>query len=676
MAYIQSEKNSLKEINNQDEEQAVNAIRFLSLDMIQKANSGHPGLPLDAAPMAYVLWQKFLNFYSQDPYWINRDRFVLSAGHGSAMLYSLLHLNNFGVSIDDLRQFRQLDSLTPGHPEWHHTPGVDATTGPLGQGLAMAVGMAMAEKHLSAIYNRPGFDIFDHKTYVIVGDGDLMEGISQEALAIAGEKKLYKLVVLFDSNDVSLDGPLNLSTNEQIRDRVIGDGWDYQFVSDGNNLADIGQAIDRAQKSSKPSFIEIKTIIGYGTPLQGSNKVHGAAIGEENVTKTRDFYHWPYPAFKIPDSVYDLFKKSQETKNRYYADWQKSFQDYRDAFPALAAELANNDLTLASNHLQVKESHGQEVATRVVSSEIMQQLAQNNKNFWGGSADLSSSNKTYLKDQLNFTDLTPEGKNIFYGVREFAMTAITNGILLHGNSRAFASTFFIFSDYMKPAIRLAALQKIPSIFIFSHDSLAVGEDGPTHEPIEQLETLRATPGLDVYRPADANETLAAWKAIASTTDRPTALVTSRQALPILKETENAPVEKGAYVASPSDGEVPDGILIASGSELHLALDVKKDFQQQGYDLSVVSMPSMDVFDRQDAAYKESVLPAQVVNRVSIEMASTLDWGRYTGLFGRNIGVDSFGKSGKAADVINDFGFNVPHISQILKEVISRNLSKK
>ncbi|WP_338417271.1 thiamine pyrophosphate-dependent enzyme, partial [Oenococcus oeni] len=439
MIDTQFENISLKELNRQDEQQAVNAIRFLSLDMIQKANSGHPGLPLDAAPMAYTLFQKFLNFNNRDPYWINRDRFVLSAGHGSALLYSLLHLNGFKVGIDDLKQFRQLDSLTPGHPEWKHTSGIDATTGPLGQGLAMAVGMAMAEKHLSAIYNRPGFNIFDHETYVIVGDGDLMEGISQESMAIAGEKRLSKLIVLFDSNDVSLDGPLKLSTSEKIQDRIIGNGWDYQFVADGNNLSDIDEAIREAKKSDKPSFIEIKTIIGYGTPLQGSSKVHGAAIGEENVAKTRDFYHWPYQPFEIPKDVYDLFNDSHQAKDRYYKSWQESFELYAKAFPQLAEQLENNDSNLNTANLKLAENNDQELATRVSSSEVMQQIADQNRTFWGGSADLSSSNKTYLKDQGDFTDLTPQGSNVFYGVREFAMAAITNGILLHGNSRAFAS---------------------------------------------------------------------------------------------------------------------------------------------------------------------------------------------------------------------------------------------
>ncbi|KGH87827.1 transketolase [Oenococcus oeni] len=672
MIDTQFESISLKELNRQDEQQAVNAIRFLSLDMIQKANSGHPGLPLDAAPMAYTLWQKFLNFNNHDPYWINRDRFVLSAGHGSALLYSLLHLNGFKVGIEDLKQFRQLDSLTPGHPEWKHTPGIDATTGPLGQGLAMAVGMAMAEKHLSAIYNRPGFNIFDHDTYVIVGDGDLMEGISQESMAIAGEKRLSKLIVLFDSNDVSLDGPLNLSTNEKIQDRVIGNGWDYQFVADGNNLSDIDEAIREAKKSDKPSFIEIKTIIGYGTPLQGSNKVHGAAIGEENVAKTRDFYHWQYQPFEIPKDVYDLFNDSHKAKDKYYENWQNSFKLYEESFPELAAQLKNDDLSLNTDGLKLAENNDQELATRVSSSEVMQQIADQNATFWGGSADLSSSNKTYLKDKTDFTDLTPQGSNVFYGVREFAMAAITNGILLHGNSRAFSSTFFIFSDYMKPAIRLAALQKLASIFIFSHDSLAVGEDGPTHQPVEQLETLRATPGIDVYRPADQNETLAAWKVIAKTTDRPTALITSRQKLPVLRETKDGPVEKGAYVVSPAQKNLPDTILIATGSELHLALDAKKELAKQGYDLSVVSMPSMEAFARQSRAYQERVLPKRVVNRLSIEMASSLDWGRYTGIFGKNIAVDTFGKSGKANDVIDDYGFNVSNISQVVKEMIDQN----
>ncbi len=672
MSGTQLENKSFRDTSHQDEEKAVNAIRFLSLDMIQKANSGHPGLPLDAAPMAYTVWQKFMHFNPEDPYWINRDRFVLSAGHGSAMLYSLLHLNGFGVGINDLKRFRQLDSLTPGHPEWQHTPGVDATTGPLGQGLAMAVGMAMAEKHLSAGYNRPGFNIFDHETYVIVGDGDLMEGISQEAMAIAGEKKLNKLIVLFDSNDVSLDGPLGLSTNEKIRHRALGDGWDYQLVSDGNNLMDINEAIDTAKRSDSPSLIEIKTVIGYGTPLQGTNQVHGAAIGLENVAKTRDFYHWQYEPFEIPSDVYDLFNSSHEDKDDYYQSWQRSFELYEKAFPKLAKQLKDDSQVLKIKSFHLKESDNQELATRVASSEIMDTIADENPTFWGGSADLSSSNKTYLKGKFNFTDLTPYGQNVFYGVREFAMAAITNGILLHGGSRAFASTFFVFSDYMKPAIRLAALQKLPSIFIFSHDSLAVGEDGPTHEPIEQLAALRSIPAFDLYRPADAHETLAVWQTVAKITDHPVTIVTSRQKLPILKQTKNSPVDKGAYIVSPSQKNIPDGILIASGSELHLAIEAQAELSKQKLDVSVVSMPSMNAFERQSEDYKESILPKKIFNRVSIEMGSTFGWARYTGLFGANIGVDRFGKSGKADDVMKDYGFTTENIVSVMKEVAKQN----
>jgi len=648
---------------------AVNAIRFLSVDMIQKANSGHPGLPLDAAPMAYTLWEKIMNFNPDDPNWINRDRFVLSAGHGSAMLYSLLHLNQFGLKIDDLKEFRQLNSLTPGHPEFGHTKGVDVTTGPLAQGLGMAVGMAMAEKHLAAVYNRPGFPVFDHNTYVIAGDGDLMEGLSHEAINIAGDKQLNKLIVLYDSNDISLDGPLSLSSNDSVEKRFIAAKWDYQKVNDGNDIESVLDALKNAQNSDKPSLIEVKTIIGYGTPEQGTNKVHGSALGEANVAAAREFYNWKLEPFEISTDIYDTYKKSIEEKKIAYNEWTSMVESYQEEYGSLYEKFTQNKLDIS--HLKSEYKVGEIIATRTASQTNIQQLTQSNDNFWGGSADLSSSNKTFLNDAGTFSSLQPEGKNIFYGVREFGMAAALNGILLHGGSRSFASTFFVFSDYMKPAIRLAAIQSIPSTFIFSHDSLAVGEDGPTHEPVEQLAALRSIPNIDVFRPADANETLAAWKTIANITDRPSALVLSRQKLPVLEQTKSAPVEKGAYTISSSENKDADGILIATGSEVSLALEVQKKLRKERFDVSVVSMPSMELFKQQSKEYQESILPLSIDKRISIEMGSTQAWGTFTGLSGINIGVDTFGASGKGPEVVESYGFTVDNIVKKYKDLWSK-----
>ncbi|WP_057810114.1 transketolase [Furfurilactobacillus siliginis] len=637
---------------------AVDAIRFLSVDMIQQANSGHPGLPLDAAPMAYVLWEKFLQFNPKDTDWLNRDRFVLSAGHGSSMLYSLLHLNQFDLSIDDLKQFRQLGSKTPGHPEVTETTGVDATTGPLGQGIGMAVGMAMAEKHLAAVVNRPGYPVVDHYTYALVGDGDLMEGISHEAINLAGDKQLNKLIVLYDSNDVSLDGPLNLSANDTVSERFKAAQWDYERVSDGNNLTDIYAAIDRAKKNGKPTLIEVKTVIGYGTPDAGTNKVHGSVLGVENVAKMREFYDWQAAPFEINRGIYQTYADFVKQKQRRYAAWQQMFRDYRKKYPAVATAYLDNTLDLDQVTLD-DAKYAQPTATRAINADILQQIAATNVNLWGGAADLFASNKTAIDDACAFTPLNPKGRNVYFGVREFGMAAAVNGINLHGNTRAFCSTFFVFSDYLKPAIRLAALQQLPSTFILTHDSLAVGEDGPTHEPIEQLAMLRSIPNVNVIRPADATETLGAWQMVAETDDRPNILVLTRQKVPALENSSTDGVKHGAYVISPAQGEVSDGILIATGSEVSLALAAQERLLADGYDVAVVSMPSMERFREQSAAYQESVLPASVTMRVSIEMSSAFGWGEFTGTTGRNMSVDTFGASGDGNAVMEHFGFN-PH----------------
>lgn len=650
-----------------NEMKAVNALRILSVDMIQKANSGHPGIAIDAAPMAFALWEKVMHFNPNYANWINRDRFVLSAGHGSSLLYSLLYFNGFGLTIKDLKNFRQLGSKTPGHPEAGHTAGVDATTGPLSQGIATAVGMALAEKHLAAIYNKPGFPVIDHYTYSLIGDGDLMEGLSEEALNIAGDKQLSKLIVLYDSNDVSLDGPLSLSTDEDVKARVEAAGWDYRLVVDGNTDIDaITAAIRAAQHTNRPSLIEIKTTIGYGAPKQGTNAVHGAALGEDGVRKLREFFDWHQEPFEFDAEVTDVFTKAVEDKRVVYDQWAKMFAKYSATYPSEAAQLTNSqlDMSAVTNDYQI----GDEIATRVASQNIMNQIAKTNLQFWGGAADLASSNKTLLKDQGVFTPDDPAGNNIFFGVREFGMATAINGINLHGGSRAFGSTFFVFSDYMRAAVRLAAIMNLPSIFIGSHDSIAVGEDGPTHEPIEQLTSFRAMPNLNLIRPADANETLAAWKLIAQTTDRPSFLVTSRQKLPVLAQTVDAPIEKGAYIVSDAKKAVPDGIILAAGSEVALALAAQKLLLEEEIDVRVVSMPVMNLFEEQSAEYKEAILPASITKRLAVEMGASLSWGRYVGLNGKVMGIDTFGASGKGPEVIEHFGFTPTKVAETFKEL--------
>ncbi|HAT54316.1 MAG TPA: transketolase [Lactobacillus sp.] len=655
----------------QQDTDAVNAIRFLSVDMIQKANSGHPGLPIDAAPMAYVLWERFMNFDPQTPKWPNRDRFVLSAGHGSALLYSLLHLNNFGLSIDDLKQFRQLDSKTPGHPEVTETAGIDATTGPLGQGLGMAVGMAMAEKHLAACVNRPGYNVFDHYTYALVGDGDLMEGISHEAINLAGDKKLNKLIVLYDSNDVSLDGPLSLSANDNVRRRLGAAQWDYEQVLDGNNLEEIAAAIKQAKQNDRPTMIEVKTVIGYGTPDAGTNKVHGAALGEENVAKMRQFYDWSAAPFEISDDIYATYKAAVSEKRNACEAWQSMYAEFQAKYPDVAKRYLQSELDLSHVELDLKK-YAKPTATRVVNADLLQQIASQNVNFWGGAADLSSSNKTVLKNDDAFTPLNPNGRNIYFGVREFGMAAAVNGITLHGGTRAFGSTFFVFSDYLKAAVRLAAIQQIPSTFIFTHDSLAVGEDGPTHEPVEQLAALRSIPNVNVFRPADATETLGVWQTIAKTKDRPSILVLTRQGVPLLEGASAAEVSKGAYVISPSKSQTPDGILIATGSEVSLAIAAQTALRTRSYDVQVVSMPSMERFREQSEEYQEHVLPRDVQLRISVEMGSTFGWGEFTGTRGCTIGVNQFGMSGKGPEVVEKYGFTTEAIIQTFERLWKEN----
>lgn len=640
------------------DQQAVDALRFMSMDMIERVHSGHPGSPMGMAPLAYTLWEKFLCFNPNDPQWLNRDRFVLSGGHCSALLYSLLHFNGFDLSLEDIKNFRQLGSRTPGHPEYRLTPGVDASTGPLGQGFAMAVGMAMAERHLALQYNKPGYSIIDHYTYSIVGDGDLMEGVADEAMSLAGKNRLGRLIVLYDSNDVSLDGPLNLSNNENAGERFKAAHWDYQLVEDGADMNAIARAISRAQKSPQPSLIEVKTIIGYNSPNEGTNKVHGNPLGADNLAVTRENYQWEYPPFEYPDSVYQQFAQYVMGKKERYNEWQALFADYRRAFPAKAKQLVAQRLDIRdlANHYRP----GEKVSTRVANSMAMQDLAKRNPQLWGGSADLFSSNKTLLKDYDAFKPANYGGRNIYFGVREFAMAAAINGINLHGGNRAYCSTFMVFSDYLKAAIRLAALQQLPSIFILTHDSLMVGEDGPTHEPVEQLAMLRTIPNVQVFRPADANELVAVWQTIAKTTDRPSVIIASRQDLPVLNETVGAVCERGAYVAA--DTHKPQGIIMASGSELSLALAARDRLaKQHNIHVRVVSMVSMERFNQQSAAYREQILPGRIRTRLAVEMASPAMWGQYVGLDGDVIGVDQFGQSGDGQTIADRYGFTVDNV---------------
>lgn len=648
----------------------VNTIRTLSIEAVQKANSGHPGLPMGAAPMAYALWTKHLKVNpTTSRNWVDRDRFVLSAGHGSAMLYSLLHLSGYNVTIDDLKNFRQWDSKTPGHPEVHHTDGVEATTGPLGQGIAMAVGMAMAEAHLAATYNRDSFPIMDHYTYAICGDGDLMEGVSQEASSMAGHMKLGKLIVLYDSNDISLDGPTSKAFTENVGARYEAYGWQHILVKDGNDLDEIEAAIEAAKaETDKPTLIEVKTVIGYGAPKEGTSSVHGAPIGEEGITAAKAVYGWEYPDFTVPEEVTARFKETMIDEGQKAEEaWNEMFKNYEHAHPELAKQFKEafaNQLPEGWEQELPKYELGTSAASRVTSKETIQAISKVVPSFWGGSADLSASNNTMVAAEKDFEPGQYEGRNIWFGVREFAMAAAMNGIQLHGGSHVYGGTFFVFTDYLRPAIRLAALQKVPVTYVLTHDSVAVGEDGPTHEPIEQLASVRCIPNVHVIRPADGNETVAAWKIAMTSTETPTILVLSRQNLPVLEGTlEHASdsVQKGAYVLSPQKGEQPAGILIATGSEVNLAVEAQAKLAEEGIDVSVVSMPSFDLFEKQSAEYKESVLPKAVTKRVAIEAAASFGWERYVGTEGKTITIDHFGASAPGGLVLEKFGFTPENV---------------
>ncbi|MDY3007332.1 transketolase [Anaerococcus porci] len=659
---------------NEKDINAINAIRTLSIAQIESANSGHPGLPMGASPMAYVLWNKVLNVNPEKSDWHNRDRFVLSAGHGSAMLYSLLHLSGFDLSIEDLKNFRQIGSKTPGHPERKHTDGVEVTTGPLGQGIANAVGFAIAEKHLAALYNKEDLKIVDHYTYAICGDGDLMEGISYESMSLAGHLNLNKLIILHDSNDICLDGDLKTSFSENIEGRVKAQNWNYLKVDDGNDLDAIYEAINKAKESKdRPSFIEIKTIIGYGSLNQGTNKVHGAPIGFDDYKRVKKFYNWSYDDFEIPENIYETFRENiLKNGKEKYQKWLEKFKEYREKYPEDAKDyISGFERKLDENWIDQVKKYSHEdapIATRASSGDIIQDIAKINKNFWGGSADLFSSNKTDIKSSDRFKKSNPEGRNLWYGVREFAMSAIANAIVAHGGSFHHISTFFVFSDYLKAGLRLSALSHIPVTYVFTHDSVAVGEDGPTHQPIEQLAMIRAIPNTIVLRPCDANEVRLSWKIALESKESPVVIALTRQNVSNLEETEKLDdISMGAYIIKDSNKDKPDGIIIATGSEVELAIETREELLKDNIDVRVVSMPSFELFRKQSEKYKEKILPKDVRNRVSIEMGTSFGWSEFTGNEGLNIAVDSFGISGNFKDVKEELGFDKTIIAKKYKE---------
>jgi transketolase len=675
------------------DQQCINTLRFLSVDMIQKANSGHPGLPLGAAPMTYMLWTRWLKFNPHNPHWFNRDRFVLSAGHGSALLYSLLHLTGYELSLDDIRQFRQWGSKAPGHPERGHTPGVETTTGPLGQGFGNAVGMAIAEAQLAARYNRPGHTLINHHTYAIVSDGDLMEGVASEAASLAGHLKLGKLTCLYDDNYVTLAAGTDISFTENRAQRFEAYGWHTVTVADGNDLASIDAALAAARaETTRPSLILVRTHIGYGSPEQDSFTAHGSPLGAENVRKTKQKLGWPTePDFLIPDAALKHFREAVTRGAQDEAAWNESVSAYAKVFPELAAELhfrLRDELPPGWDaDIPVFPSDTKGLATREASGKVMNSIALKLPALTGGSADLDTSTKTALKGMGDFnpppdkdTDQQGSdsagwsyaGRNLHFGIREHAMGAIVNGLAAHGGFIAYGSTFLIFSDYMRPSIRLAALMGLHVVHVFTHDSIAVGEDGPTHQPVEQLASLRAIPNLVVIRPADANETAVAWRVALESRDRPVLLILSRQDMPTLDRSRYAAADglrRGAYVLSDAPGGKPQLILIASGSEVGLIMAAAERLQQQGIAVRCVSMPSWELFEALPQAERDAVLPPAVGARLAVELGVAQGWERYIGARGDMLGVERFGASAPAAIVLREYGFTVDNVCARAKALL-------
>lgn len=659
-------------MKNSIEQKAVNTIRSLSVDMVQQANSGHPGKPLGSAPMAYTLWANHLRIDPKNPNWTNRDRFVLSAGHASALLYSLIHLFGYDLTLEDLKAFRQLDSRTPGHPEFGHTEGVESTTGPLGAGLSTAVGLAMAQEHLAAKYNKEGFPIYDNFTYVLAGDGCMMEGITSEASSLAGTLNLGRLIVLYDSNNITIEGSTDLAFHENVRQRYEAYGFETFYVEDGNDLEALNEVIQKAKQNlNQPSLIEVKTKIGALSPLEGSEKTHGSPLGKENIEALKQTMGYPsMEPFYIEEAVKDHFEMIQEEKHRAYLEWEKLLIAYKEAYPELAAQWdrENSEITLES--LLEDESlwnfEDKAIATRSLSGIIINRLSKKYTNLMGGSADLAGSTMTLMNDESSYSSQNYGGRNLHFGVREHAMAAVGNGLTLYGGIKAYVATFFVFTDFLKPMARLSSLMHLPLTYVLTHDSIGVGEDGPTHEPIEQLTMMRAQPNFTVFRPADGVETMAGWAVALASKETPTGLVLSRQNLPQLKGSSKDAV-KGGYVISDSDKL--DVILIASGSEVTLALDVKEALKKDNIGVRVVSMPSVELFELQSDAYRESVLPNALRKRVAIEAGSTLSWHKYVGLDGVVVGIDTFGGSGKGDALFEAFGFTVENVVNKVKEIL-------
>ncbi|MFC5532435.1 transketolase [Cohnella yongneupensis] len=666
------------------EQLSINTIRTLTIDAVEKANMGHPGMPMGAAPMGYALWTRQMKHNPRNPEWFNRDRFVLSAGHGSMLLYSLLHLSGYDLSLDDLKQFRQWGSRTPGHPEFGHTPGVEATTGPLGQGLAMAVGMAMAEAHLGAVYNRDGFAVVDHNTFVICGDGDLMEGISGESVSLAGHLKLGKLVVLYDSNDISLDGELNMSFSENIKGRFESCGWQYLHVEDQNDVDAIAGAVAQAkEETGKPTLIEIKTTIGYGSPNKagkgGHGGTHGSPLGKEELRLTKEALGWPLePDFYVPEEVRAHFGKLQVRGEVAEAAWLQLFGDYKLAYPELGAQLEQ----AISGKLPQGWEAGipsfndaeAQISTRTASSKVINGLADTLPQLIGGSADLASSNMTAMANYPNYSSKQYEGRNLWFGVREFAMGAALNGMMLHGGLRVYGGTFLVFSDYLRGAIRLSALMKLPVVYVFTHDSIAVGEDGPTHQPIEQIPSLRLIPDLTLFRPADANETAAAWKYALSSEKGPFVLALTRQNLPVLPGTSSLAEEgvaRGGYILSGRSDQRPDVQIVATGSEVSLAIAVQRKLGGEGVNVRVISMPSKELFEQQDKDYRNSVIDPSVTSNVVIEMTHPSGWESIAGNQGFIFGIRTFGASAKADRIMQEYGFTADNVAERICEKFLR-----
>ena len=646
---------------------SINAIRVLSADAIQKAKSGHPGLPLGAAPIAYELWAHHMNHNPANPDWRNRDRFILSGGHGSMLLYSLLYLYRYGdMTLDDLKEFRQLDSKTPGHPEYRHTVGVEATTGPLGAGMGMAVGMAIAEKHLASVFNKEGYPVIDHYTYALGGDGCMMEGISSEAFSLAGTLGLSKLIILYDSNNISIEGSTDIAFTEDLQKRMESFGFQTLEVADGNDIDAVGKAIEEAKADTEhPSFITIHTEIGYGCPnKQGKASAHGEPLGEENVKEMKETLGWTsQEPFYVPDEVYAHYKELRDALAEKEEEWNKMYAEYCEKFPEMKELMeqyfeCDCEAILKDNEEFWKRGEKPE-ATRAISGRILNTIKDSVPNLMGGSADLAPSNKTYLNDKGDFSADCPSGRNMHFGVRELAMGAIGNGMMLHGGLHSYVATFFVFSDYIKPMARLSSIMKVPMTYVYSHDSIGVGEDGPTHEPIEQLAMFRAMPNFHVFRPCDAVETEAAWYSALTSKETPTAIVLTRQNLaPMAGSSKDA--LKGGYILEDCEG-TPDMILIATGSEVELAAGAKSVLEEKGKKVRLVSMPCVDIFEEQTDEYKERVLPKDVTKRVSVEALSTFGWDRYVGPEGKAIGMTTFGASGPYKTLFEFFGFTVDAI---------------